>query len=181
MELVRCFEEHLKSVLGSDDDNDEATTGKMEEEKDWEVINEEEVRNDEYTEDTNHKEDYMIKIESALLTSPTQIRSSVTGKKRLQYVFDSESPTGAYHRLLVHAVCKFHGLHSLSSDTKVMIGDEKKQTKDVARVLTISGKFQAGHLQLLDHLKQLEDSKEKELKHRENLQKKADEAVEAGL
>jgi hypothetical protein len=52
-----------------------------------------------------------------------------------QYLFDADTSTGGFHRLLLHGVCQFHGLRPTTSSMHVMIGTETKK----ARVLTASG------------------------------------------
>jgi len=168
MQLIDSFEWHLKSIFDVQNLQNE-----------WIVLTKDERVNMDGQDPTssihNAKDDesnHLKKIASTLITDPIVARvnkSDSSPKKRLQYIFDAKSPTGAYHRLLVHALCKFHGLHSISSDTTLSINsnsieNRKSKKRQVARVLTISGKYQVSHLKLKDHLVALESLKIRRLK-----------------
>lgn len=139
MDLLNAFELHLISVLG--DDNE------------WVILQKEK---------DNDEQGKMKKLEHALLKAPVVAISPRAGTKVIKYYFDAESSTGAFHRLLLHAVCKFHGLNSVSSDVTIpdSNNDSKKQ---VARVLNVSGKFHGSQLRLTDHLAFIHASRQEEL------------------
>lgn len=79
-----------------------------------------------------------------LLETPT-ITKLTTGQTIVRFYFDSESSTGGFHRLLLHAVCQFHGLNAVS--TTVGLNGKSK-----SRLLTVSGSSLSGpHVRLVDH------------------------------
>ncbi|KAL3906347.1 MAG: hypothetical protein SGARI_004043, partial [Bacillariaceae sp.] len=41
-----------------------------------------------------------------------------------RFLFDADSSTGGFHRLLLHGVCQFHGLTAASSTTQVVVKDK---------------------------------------------------------
>ena len=58
---------------------------------------------------------------STLLTQAPTVLSTVSRREqdvathvRVQFLFDAASPTGGFHRLLLHAVCQYHGLTAVS-------------------------------------------------------------------
>jgi hypothetical protein len=58
------------------------------------------------------------------------------------FLFDSESSTGGFHRLLLQAVCQFHGLKTVLSTMKVNISDEAgRAVMKEARSLKATGVF----------------------------------------
>ena len=62
----------------------------------------------------------------------------------IRFFFDADSPTGGFHRLLLHAVCQFHCLRAVSSTARV-------HGKD-ARVLTATGAFVGAGVGLVDFI-----------------------------
>jgi hypothetical protein len=48
-----------------------------------------------------------------LLECPTITRRRDNGKYSAQFYFHGSAPTAGFHRLLLHAVCKFHGLNAV--------------------------------------------------------------------
>jgi hypothetical protein len=99
----------------------------------------------------NRFEDYLIRLHSGqddsaareesldlLLESPTvtscrpgNTDESAASSVTATFLFDADSSTGGFHRLLLHGVCQYHGLTAVSSTRTV---NSKK-----ARVLTASG------------------------------------------
>jgi hypothetical protein len=63
----------------------------------------------------------------------------------LQFYFDPYSSTGGFHRLLLHAICQFHGLSAISN--MVDVGDSKQ-----ARALIVSGRLTDAPHRMLQHL-----------------------------
>mmetsp|Transcript_5976 Transcript_5976/g.14806 ORF Transcript_5976/g.14806 Transcript_5976/m.14806 type:complete len:535 (-) Transcript_5976:2855-4459(-) len=68
-----------------------------------------------------------------------------------RFRFDADSSTGSFHRLLLNAVCQFHGLKTVPSTMKVTIQDDEESSSGQdrlvtkqARVLTASGKLIGG-------------------------------------
>ncbi|KAG7362837.1 hypothetical protein IV203_026197 [Nitzschia inconspicua] len=53
-----------------------------------------------------------------------------------RFLFDADSSTSGFHRLLLHGVCQFHGLKAVSSTMTVTVQDDKTKK---ARVLTATG------------------------------------------
>ena len=70
------------------------------------------------------------------------------------FVFDGESPSGGFHRLLVHAVTHFHCLKAKTSTQ----GDGDK----AAGVLVVNGVMRGGKYRLLDHLTSLQEQKQRQ-------------------
>lgn len=87
----------------------------------------------------------LLELLDTLLEAPT-ITKLTTGLTIVRFYFDSESATGGFHRLLLHAVCQFHGLNAVST-TVCLNGNAK------SRLLTVSGSNIAGpHVRLVDHV-----------------------------
>mmetsp|Transcript_6190 Transcript_6190/g.13943 ORF Transcript_6190/g.13943 Transcript_6190/m.13943 type:complete len:85 (+) Transcript_6190:52-306(+) len=60
------------------------------------------------------------------------------GRQRaVRFYFDTTSSQGGFHRVLLHAVCQFHGFHAVSNTTRV--GGKS------ARVLTVTGILSSQH------------------------------------
>lgn len=70
--------------------------------------------------------------------------------------FDGASSSGAFHRLLVHAVCQFHGLKTSSSTYDTEEGEK-------ARALTVTGDAIGGEHRLLEHLAYLQQQRQQHL------------------
>jgi hypothetical protein len=51
---------------------------------------------------------------SLLLECPTITRRKDSDRCTAQFFFDAKLPTAGFHRLLLHAVCQFHGLNVVS-------------------------------------------------------------------
>lgn len=45
------------------------------------------------------------------------------GQRTLQFLFDATSDQGGYHRLLLHALCQFHGLAAVSTNLVASAAD----------------------------------------------------------
>mmetsp|Transcript_8366 Transcript_8366/g.19278 ORF Transcript_8366/g.19278 Transcript_8366/m.19278 type:complete len:465 (+) Transcript_8366:122-1516(+) len=69
----------------------------------------------------------------------------------IKFLFDSDSSTGGFHRLLLHGVCQFHCLHAASSTTRV---EGKK-----ARVLTATGTFSGANVRLVDFITERQEQR----------------------
>ena len=93
-----------------------------------------------------------------LLESPEVTRhSSDDYNISVTFLFDSNSSTGGFHRLLLHGLCQFHGLAACSSTRQVTVGDSAKS----ARVLTAQGNLLSPNIKLVncvmeEHLKSLD-------------------------
>jgi len=85
-------------------------------------------------------------------------RPSVTQPKdNLRYTahffFDPTSSTGGFHRLLLQAICQFHGLHTISRMIRnLSMGDNTE-----ARALIITGNIDKVKYRLLEHLEEREE------------------------
>ena len=69
----------------------------------------------------------------------------------IRFLFDADSSTGSFHRLLLNAVCQFHGLKTAPSTMKVTIQDGEESSSGQsslvtkqARALTASGQLIGG-------------------------------------
>ena len=51
---------------------------------------------------------------TTLLAEQPTVTERRDGQYTAQFLFDAASPTGGFHRLLLHAVCQYHGLHAVS-------------------------------------------------------------------
>lgn len=71
---------------------------------------------------------------SLLIENPTVTEGGNDDKLEVLFAFPGASPTGGFHRLLLHAVAQFHGLSPLS---------KTKHTDDgsVSRNLTVTGRL----------------------------------------
>lgn len=67
-----------------------------------------------------------------LLLEPPTITHRKDSRSVAQFFFDANSSSGGFHRLLLHAICQFHGLNAASKMVDIAI-DGKKQ----ARALTV--------------------------------------------
>jgi hypothetical protein len=83
---------------------------------------------------------------SDLLLEPPTITRRKDLRHVAQFFFDAEASTGGFHRLLLHAVCQFHGLHAVSKMVDIEIGDKSR-----ARALTVTGTIAEDKHRLLDH------------------------------
>ena len=68
-----------------------------------------------------------------LLAVPT-FRTLTDSIHTCQFLFHPDSPTGGFHRLLLHAICQFHGLRVSSRTVDTEIGEHRQ-----ARALTVTG------------------------------------------
>lgn len=78
-------------------------------------------------------------ISASLLESPS-VTQTESGSTVARFCFDSESSTGGFHRLLLHAVCQFHSLHAVSKTI-----DSEMQPK---RLLTVTGTLRGSNVRL---------------------------------
>lgn len=72
-----------------------------------------------------------LHLVDTLIEAPT-ITKLTTGQTLVRFYFDSTSSRGGFHRLLLHAVCQFHGLHAVSISV-----DLNQNSK--SRLLTVTG------------------------------------------
>lgn len=60
--------------------------------------------------------------------------------KKVQFLFESTSSKGGFHRLLLHAVCRYHGLRGTSATVRCDSGGVVGEPPDsFARALTVKG------------------------------------------
>ena len=95
-----------------------------------------------------------LKQVDTLLEVPTvSIRTS--GHTTARFCFDASSSTGGFHRLLLHAVCQFHGLNAISTTTTLTTSSGET----VARLLTVTGKRLVGaDINLTEYIKLTESA-----------------------
>jgi hypothetical protein len=65
-------------------------------------------------------------------------------------LFDADSATGGFHRLLLHGLCQFHGLAAASSTMNVVVHGNNEAKK--ARVLTATGMLYGSDVRLVDFI-----------------------------
>jgi hypothetical protein len=87
-----------------------------------------------------------------LLEKPSVVDQQQQGRKAVTFLFDGDSSSGGFHRLLVHAVCHFHCLQAKTSSL-----EEGRDVK--ARVLLVHGIVRGSQYRLLDHLMDLEQQR----------------------
>jgi hypothetical protein len=83
---------------------------------------------------------------SDLLLEPPTITRRKDLRHVAQFFFDAESSTGGFHRLLLHAVCQFHGLNAVSKMVDIAIDDKSR-----ARALSVTGTITEDKYRLLEH------------------------------
>jgi len=91
-----------------------------------------------------------------LLERPT-VTARKDGKFTAQFYFDPQNSTGGFHRLLLHAVCQFHGLLALSRVVQIKIGAHQQ-----SRALMVTGPAVDTKFRLLDVLSQDDEDAEVE-------------------
>jgi len=125
---------------------------------------EEKDRNDDEEED---KEQTKSVLDQVLIRKPLLTRTKSTNRnnnKMLRFLFRQSSdddennnnnatmqPNPSFNRLLLHALCQFHGLESTSSTTA-----------NGRRLLTVTGKFMGDGIRLVDFLNVDEEEEEKD-------------------
>lgn len=94
--------------------------------------------------------------EELLMEKPT-ISFKNSNRKQTRnatFLFDGESSTGGFHRLLVHAVSHFRCLKATTSTVDNNSGK--------ARVLSVHGVMCGGKYRLLDHLESLQEARQRQ-------------------
>jgi hypothetical protein len=75
-----------------------------------------------------------------LLECPTIARRRDNGKYSAQFYFHATAPTAGFHRLLLHAVCQFHGLNAVPKmERSYAIGGGDQGSVGAARILWVTG------------------------------------------
>jgi len=90
-----------------------------------------------------------------LLLEPPSITSRKDLRSVAQFFFDADSTTGGFHRLLLHAVCQFHGLHAVSKMVDITIDSKSK-----SRALNVTGVLGEKKFRLLDHIAERQNDTE---------------------
>ena len=85
-----------------------------------------------------------LSVVTTLQEQPAVSRATPTNGTVVQYRFSPKTETAGFHRLLLHAVCKFHSLTAVSATITV----EPHQCP--SRVLTVSGVPVGSHVRVLD-------------------------------
>jgi hypothetical protein len=81
----------------------------------------------------------------SLLEPPTVTRRR-TGHTIVRFYFSATSTSGGFHRLMLHAVAQFHGLHAVSTTIEFETKVEKQ-----ARLLTVMGSLSGAEFCLVDY------------------------------
>ena len=91
---------------------------------------------------------------TTLLEPPMVTRRTSSGHTMARFYFDASSSTGGFHRLLLHAICQFHGLNATSTTTTTTTTTISAETSEKeARLLTVTGKrMLASNLKITDCL-----------------------------
>jgi hypothetical protein len=94
--------------------------------------------------------------ESLLLECPTVTRRKDSDRVAAQFFFDSTLPTAGFHRLLLHAVCQFHGLNVVSRMESNFVFQNQITS---ARILVATGHVDdaSSIIRLLHHLGEVID------------------------
>jgi hypothetical protein len=88
-----------------------------------------------------------------LIECPSVSQRKDNSRYTAQFFFDPTSSTGGFHRLLLQAICQFHGLHTISRMVRnISIGDNTE-----ARALIITGNIEKVKYRLLEHLEGKEE------------------------
>ena len=86
-----------------------------------------------------------------LLEIPSVTRRT-SGHIMARFYFDASDTTGGFHRLLLHAVCQFHGL-AATSTTATLTTTAGPSGEREARLLTVTAKTMLGSaIKLTDHI-----------------------------
>jgi hypothetical protein len=81
---------------------------------------------------------------SVSLLKPPAVTRKKSGSIIARFYFHPESSAGGFHRLLLHAVTQFHGLHAISKTVEM--------ETDTARLLTVTGSLSGPNVRLLDYI-----------------------------
>mmetsp|Transcript_6066 Transcript_6066/g.6781 ORF Transcript_6066/g.6781 Transcript_6066/m.6781 type:complete len:228 (+) Transcript_6066:2-685(+) len=81
-------------------------------------------------------------------------RNSKCNNRRLiiKFLFDADSTTGGFHRLLLHGICQFHCLHATSSSNRIKMSSKDCKVSKKARVLTATGILSGADVRLVDFI-----------------------------
>lgn len=108
-------------------------------------------------EDTRTRKEWLeLLLEPPTLSSRRLTRKNENGNDEgheliTRFLFDADSSTGGFHRLLLHGVCQFHGLTAISSTMRASLDDNNKaEGTKKARVLTASGVLSGANVGLVD-------------------------------
>jgi hypothetical protein len=79
------------------------------------------------------KGSYECSWSDLLLAAPTVelAENSDSGHVVAHFYFDPDSPTGGFHRLLLHACAQFHGLEAWSRTSNITINDKTSNAKSL--------------------------------------------------
>ena len=145
--VVETFEEYLVNIFS-------ATTATAKEEGGGEEEPTPQESSRSSTVDDQKKEFWDgILLERPSVTYYDDADNMGTTTKSVSLLFDGTSPSGGFHRLLVHAVSSFHCLKAKTST--VCSG-----TEVVARVLVVQGDIRGSNHRLLDHLASLQQQRQ---------------------
>ena len=86
------------------------------------------------------------------LQSSSLISNSHSGNLIIKFFFDGDSPTGGFHRLLLHGICQFHCLCATSSTIQTDMLVNGSNVRKKARVLTATGTLSGADVRLVDFI-----------------------------
>lgn len=88
-----------------------------------------------------------------LLECPAVSQRKDNSRYSANFFFPPTSSTGGFHRLLLQAICQFHGLNAVSRMVRnLSIADNTE-----ARALIVTGNFETVRYRLLEHLENKEE------------------------
>lgn len=91
-----------------------------------------------------------------------QDEDSTCNPRRLiiKFLFDAESATGGFHRLLLHGICQFYCLSATSSSTRINMPTKKDgNVAKKARVLTATGTLSGVDVRLVEFITERQRSR----------------------
>jgi hypothetical protein len=90
-----------------------------------------------------------------------QDENSTFNPRRLiiKFLFDAESATGGFHRLLLHGICQFYCLSATSSSTRINMPTKDGNVAKKARVLTATGTLSGVDVRLVEFITERQRSR----------------------
>ena len=77
---------------------------------------------------------------SDLLLQAPKVTNANNHRRVVQFVFDNDSSTGGFHRLLLHAAVQYHGLVAVSKTASLQVdGNDEVSSEQVCRLLLVMG------------------------------------------
>ncbi|MGK3750901.1 MAG: hypothetical protein ACI8RD_003201 [Bacillariaceae sp.] len=90
-----------------------------------------------------------------------QDENSTCNPRRLiiKFLFDADSATGGFHRLLLHGICQFYCLIATSSSTQINMPTKDGNIAKKARVLTATGTLSGVDVRLVEFITERQRSR----------------------